>query len=362
MSARHLVVRDERDSTLAAAAGHLRAGGLVAFPTETVYGLGADAARPAACERIYAVKGRPADNPLIVHFATVEAVFALLGEPGGPARALASRFWPGPLTMVLARPDGVLAGASAGLDSVAVRVPSHPLAHALIAEAGMPVAAPSANLSGRPSPTDAAGVLADLEEAAAAGRDVDDVWVIDGGAATYGVESTVIDVRGGAVQMLRQGALPLAAIEAVTGAVGVAADVRRSPGTRHRHYAPRAPLWLFGPVTPTAAVAAFVRSRPGPVALLAPPERALALQAALGPDRDRLRARPLGGHGDPEGRAAARDLFACLRWCDATRVAYALAELPDGEHGLWPAVRDRLERAAEGRWLERATGEAGDRS
>jgi L-threonylcarbamoyladenylate synthase len=356
VSARRPRLLDGDDRAIAAAAAHLAAGGLVAFPTETVYGLGADGGNAQACARVYAVKGRPPDNPLIVHFADAEAVFELVGRPGPLAMALAARFWPGPLTLVLPRPAGLLEAAAAGLDTVGVRVPDHPVAHALLSQARVPVAAPSANLSGRPSPTDAASVVADLEAASRAGTDLADVWVVDGGRTTFGIESTVIDLTAPEPCLLRAGALGVEAVEMLAGAVRAGGDLRRSPGTRYRHYAPALPLWLFDAATPTAAIADFVRGRPGPAALLASEERALAVGHALGAVGAALRVCPLGGSGDREGRAMAHDLFAALRWCESAGVLYALAELPAGDRGLAPAVRDRLLRAAGGQRLPATEG------
>lgn len=347
MRARRLVLDGGNDAVIAAAAAHLRSGGLVAFPTETVYGLGADAANRAACARVYAVKGRPADNPLIVHFASTARVVAALGSLPEPALRLAERYWPGPLTLVLRRPQGAFQGAAAALDSVAVRVPAHPVAAALLAAAGVAVAAPSANLSGRPSPTDGESVWRDLQ-AAAADRDVSDVWLLDAGPSGLGLESTVVDLTGERPHVLRPGALALEAIAAVVGPLMAGGDGRRSPGTRHRHYAPALPLILFEAAAPAEAVVAVVRDRAGDAALLAPPARAAAIRAAAGPLAGRLRTFPLGADADDEGLALARDLFRALRWCEEAGVAYALAELPAAGGGLRPAIRDRLWRAADG--------------
>lgn len=350
--ARRMRLRGPDDPVLTAAGAHLRAGGLVAFPTETVYGLGADATQAAACRRIYAVKGRPADNPLIVHFAGLADVEATLGPLGPMGRALAEHVWPGPLTLVVARPEGVLEAAAAGLDTVAVRVPAHPVARALVEAAGRPVAAPSANRSGRPSTTTAESVWQDLAEAAAAGEDVSDVWLLDGGPAPLGVESTVVDVTGDRPRILRWGALSAAEVARWAGPVAAGGEGRRSPGTRHRHYAPRLPLWVFEAGCPSARLAEWIAGRPGTVGVLAPPERLADLLPRLGEAAGRVRARPLGGESDPEGEAAARDLFACLRWLEEVGAQEALAELPADGRGRRAAVRDRLVRAAEGRRLE----------
>lgn len=213
---------------IARAAAVLAAGGLVAFPTETVYGLGADALDATAVRRIFRAKRRPADNPLIVHLAGVDELARVAASVPALATRLAGEHWPGPLTLVLdARPD-VPSVTTGGLRTVAVRVPDHPITLALIAAAGVPVAAPSANRSGRPSPTTAAHVVTDL------GDDVD--VVLDGGPCRVGVESTVVDVRGGVPVVLREGSVTREELgiagDAPTG------DVAASPGTRYRHYAP----------------------------------------------------------------------------------------------------------------------------
>ena len=234
----------EADAAIIRRAGALlRAGGLVAFPTETVYGLGADALNPQAVARIFAAKGRPPDNPLIVHVTGPEqAGPAVVARWPEAARRLVARFWPGPLTLVLPAGPAVPAAVRAGLPTVAVRCPSHPVARALIAAAGTPVAAPSANRSGRPSPTRADDVWADL------GPHLD--MLLDAGPVPVGVESTVVDVTVWPPRLLRPGGLPVEAIEEVLGvglapppalAAGAAAP---APGMKYRHYAPEAPLVL----------------------------------------------------------------------------------------------------------------------
>src|SRR5674476_118086 len=229
------VVKADKPSIEAAAAG-LRQGGLVAFPTETVYGLGADAGNGEASARLYAAKGRPAFNPLIAHVADVAAA-RRLARFDAAAEALAAAFWPGPLTLVLPkRPDcGVADLALAGLDSVAVRVPAHPIAHALLAAFNGPVVAPSANRSGHVSPTSAAHVLADLR-----GR-ID--LILDDGPCAVGVESTIVALIG-VPTLLRPGGLPREAIERVLGhalaATVIADEAPLAPGMLASHYAPKA--------------------------------------------------------------------------------------------------------------------------
>ncbi len=221
----------------------LRQGGLVAFPTETVYGLGADALNPRAVARIFAAKGRPADNPLIVHVTGPEqAGPELVASWPEAGRRLAERFWPGPLTLVLPAGPAVPAVVRAGLPTVAVRCPAHPVAQALIAAAGTPVAAPSANRSGRPSPTRAEDVWADL------GPHLD--MLLDAGPVPVGVESTVVDVTVWPPRLLRPGGVPAEDLEAVLGVplavppVVAAGEAAPAPGMKYRHYAPEAPLVL----------------------------------------------------------------------------------------------------------------------
>jgi L-threonylcarbamoyladenylate synthase len=226
------------------AAAILQTGGVVAFPTETVYGLGADASNVAAVEKIFAAKGRPADNPLIVHFGGMEQLGTLVREIPPRAYLLAGHFWPGPLTMVLPKSESLPGIVTAGLHSVAVRIPAHPLALALLREASLPVAAPSANLSGSPSPTTAAHVIADL-----AGR-ID--AILDGGACSIGVESTVLSLLEGTPAILRPGGVTWEMLRAVLGeeivdlsdSNGEFKGTPPAPGMKYRHYAPTVPLYL----------------------------------------------------------------------------------------------------------------------
>ncbi|MDD5304900.1 MAG: L-threonylcarbamoyladenylate synthase, partial [Elusimicrobia bacterium] len=227
--------------TLAMAADILRAGGLVAFPTETVYGLGARAYDPAAARRVYKAKGRPSDNPLIVHVCD-EAMLADAVKRVTPlARRLMDAFWPGPLTLILEKSARVPGAVTAGGRTVAVRCPGHPAARALIRALGEPIAAPSANLSGRPSPTTAAHVLRDLRGRVA--------LILDGGPCRKGLESAIVDARGRRPIVLRHGTLTG---ESISRAAGVPLGVPgrsapASPGTRHRHYAPSCRVILVPP-------------------------------------------------------------------------------------------------------------------
>jgi L-threonylcarbamoyladenylate synthase len=310
----------------AQAARTLAAGGLVSFPTETVYGLGADATNGAAVARIYEAKGRPSFNPLIAHVADAGAS-RLLARFDPAAERLAAAFWPGPLTLVLPkRADCPVAElATAGLDTIAVRVPSHPLARAILTAFGRPVVAPSANRSGHVSPTSAAHVLADLR-----GRIE---LVVDGGPTPMGLESTIVACLDGAV-LLRPGALPRADIERIVPlsqapprAVAAADDdeVPMAPGQLASHYAPRARLRLDADgVAAGEALLAF-----GP----APAQG--AARAAMG-----LNLSPRGDLIE-----AAANLFSYLRALDAAGVA-AIAVMPVPHEGLGEAINDRLTRAA----------------
>jgi len=218
------------------AAEILRAGGLVAFPTETVYGLGADASNPKAVARLYAVKGRPADHPVIVHFASAEQAFEW-GKSTPAARALAAAFWPGPLTLVVSRTEKAKDFVTGGQPSVGIRVPSHPVAQQLLKAFGGAVAAPSANRFGRVSPTTAPHVREDL------GADVD--LVLDGGPTEVGIESTIVDARGPAVSVLRPGKISEQEIENALGSrIEKSKSSIRHSGGLERHYAPRTPARL----------------------------------------------------------------------------------------------------------------------
>jgi len=297
-------------SAIRDAARILARGGLVAFPTETVYGLGADATNGEAVAAIFAAKGRPRFNPLIVHLARAEDA-ALHADLPSAAQALAARFWPGPLTLVAPRRAGTPLSelVSAGLDTVALRVPGHPVAQALLRAAGLPVAAPSANLSGRISATAAAHVAEGL------GGHVE--LVLDGGATPLGIESTVIGFDGDAPVLLRPGAIARAEIEAVAGPLRAAGGTIRSPGQLASHYAPDAALRLDA-----------TDIRPG--------EMLLGFGGAPGA------ARNLSPRGDL--KEAAANLFAMLREMDRMASAIAVSPIPD--IGLGEAINDRLRRAA----------------
>lgn len=241
-----------RDEELEEAAGILRNGGLVAFPTETVYGLGANALDETAAKKIYAAKGRPSDNPLIAHISCLDELRPLVSCIPDAGRKLAEAFWPGPLTMVFPKSDIVPYGTTGGLDTVAVRMPSDPVANRLIRLAGVPVAAPSANTSGRPSPTTAQHVWQDMEGKIE--------MILDGGPVGIGVESTIVDVSGEVPTLLRPGAITMEMLREVVGRVEIdpaiqappSADLRpKAPGMKYRHYAPHADLQLVEGETDT---------------------------------------------------------------------------------------------------------------
>lgn len=234
-----------KNEELAEAAQILRDGGLVAFPTETVYGLGANALDEAAAKKIYAAKGRPSDNPLIAHISCLEELKPLVAYIPEAGRKLAEAYWPGPLTMVFPKSDIVPYGTTGGLDTVAVRMPSDPVANRLIKLAGVPVAAPSANTSGRPSPTTAQHVWQDMEGKIE--------MILDGGPVGIGVESTIVDVSGDVPTLLRPGAITMEMLRETVGRVEIdpaiqappSADLRpKAPGMKYRHYAPHADLQL----------------------------------------------------------------------------------------------------------------------
>ena len=253
METKRIIIEDRnhiKDEELKEAARILHSGGLVAFPTETVYGLGGNALDEDAARKIYATKGRPSDNPLIAHVSCVEEVEPLVKEIPEAGRKLMEAFWPGPLTMIFPKSEKVPYGTTGGLDTVAIRMPDDPVANRLIALAGVPVAAPSANTSGRPSPTTADHVWQDMN-----GR-ID--MIIDGGPVGIGVESTIVDVSSAVPAVLRPGAITMEMLEEVLGEVSVdpailgplSADVRpKAPGMKYKHYAPKADLTLVEPGT-----------------------------------------------------------------------------------------------------------------
>jgi L-threonylcarbamoyladenylate synthase len=302
------------------AAELLKAGRLVAFPTETVYGLGADAWNPAAVKKLYAVKGRPADHPVIVHFASAEKAFEWAREVPEAAKTLAQRFWPGPLTIVLGRSSRVPDYITGAQDTVGLRVPSHPVAHAMLEAFGGGVAAPSANRFGAVSPTTAAHVLADLGSDAA--------LVLEGGPTEVGIESTIVDLSGDRPMLLRPGHISR---EALAAALGVPVAEKSAAAPRHsgglkRHYAPNTPARLVATHELDREIARL-KDKIAVLAFSRPDERV-----------DYWLRMPR----DPQ--LYAQKLYAALRELDSSGCEAILIESPPGS-APWAAVLDRLRRA-----------------
>ncbi|MBX3372772.1 MAG: threonylcarbamoyl-AMP synthase [Phycisphaeraceae bacterium] len=314
------------------AAAQLRAGGVVAFPTETVYGLGACAFDEAAVRRIFELKGRPADNPLIVHVASAREIGQVADALTVAQRAVvercAARFWPGPLSMVLPRHPALPRVVSAGRDTVAVRSPRHPVARELLRQVGAPLAAPSANRSGGVSPTTAAHVLADFVREP-------DILVLDGGPCEVGLESTVLDLTSVPPRVLRPGSVTP---EMLRDILPDLVDVRiagqdASPGTALRHYAPATPVRIV-PADAVAEVAAEATER-------------CAIVMAGGATVRGLDPRHVIFPMPADAEAYAARLYAVLRAADALDVGCIVVAAPPREGALWQAVHDRLSRAAQ---------------
>ncbi|MEW6397774.1 MAG: L-threonylcarbamoyladenylate synthase [Bacillota bacterium] len=332
---------------VARAARVIRRGGLVAFPTETVYGLGADGLNPEAVKRLFAAKGRPQDNPFILHVASVEQAWVLVdwerGRGGAREAAgeLAARFWPGPLTLVLPAAPVVPREVTAGLDTVAIRMPDHAVALALIEEARCPLAGPSANVSGRPSPTAAEHVLEDLE-----GRIE---MILDAGPTGVGVESTVLDLTRRPPVVLRPGGVTAETLAGVVGELrelspgDIGEGPAPSPGTKYRHYAPRAPLLLATRLPPAGLERLLAEGRRleeagRRVGVLVADEEAPLIPAAW-------LVRTVGSRNHP--REVAAGLFAAMRDLERLGVDVILA-LPYAEEGLGRAIMNRLRKASSG--------------
>lgn len=303
------------------AASLLRAGRLVAFPTETVYGLGANALDELAVRRVFEAKGRPSTSPIIVHVSSVEMVRSVVAEWPATAQLLAQKFWPGPLTVVLKKQVAISSMVTAGLDTVGVRMPSHPVALALIEAAQLPIAAPSANRFTQLSPTTAAHVRQGL------GNRVD--YILDGGPCTVGIESTVLSLAEDAPVVLRPGGISRAQLEEVIGPValrsGVDGDAHPAPGMHPRHYSPRTRLLLVrrGDV-PREGAGAYLQLR-------TPPKREVQKVVQMPND----------------AASYAADLYRVLHRLDARGYDWIAAEAPQGKPE-WEAVWDRLRRAAGG--------------
>lgn len=326
----------EQDIELAA--GILREGGLVGIPTETVYGLGADGLNPKAVARIFEAKGRPQDNPLILHIPETGWLERYCQSVPSGAYALAEAFWPGPMTMVLPRKAIVPDIVTAGLETVGMRCPAHDLCREIISAAGVPVAAPSGNTSGRPSPTTAQHMLEDMDGKIKA--------IVDGGPCQVGVESTIIDLTCQPPRLLRPGGVTLEQLRSVLGEVAVdpavtrllgAGEKPKAPGMKYRHYAPKAPVTVVaGPAEKSAAyIAAHAGEEDGVICF----DEFLHLFAGA-------KARPvmdLGPSGDKEEQA--RHIFDALRAFDHTSVSAIWAQCPDTD-GIGLAITNRLNKAA----------------
>ena len=311
------------EAAVVAAADRLRAGDPVVFPTETVYGLGADTFNAAAIERVYALKGRPADNPLIAHVLDADQARRVAAVWEDRCELLARRCWPGPLTIVVPKAAGVPEIATAGWPSIAVRAPAHPVARRLLEAFGGPISAPSANRSGGISPTTAGHVADDFADHA-------DLLVIDGGPCALGIESTVVDLTGDVARLLRPGSVGIEHLRAMLGEVAAPDSVTQapSPGTSLRHYAPQTPTVIVD----AADLAARLAEAPAAATVL-------CFDAAGVPIPHRAIAMP----ATPEAYAAR--LYAALREADATRPERILVVRPPSVEGLWKAVHDRLGRA-----------------
>lgn len=316
---------------IATAVGHLRTGGVLGLPTETVYGLAADATNPAAVARVFATKGRPADHPLIVHLAVGAAVAPWVSDWPAVAERLAAAFWPGPLTLVVPRSSSVLPAVTGRQDTVALRVPAHPVAQAVLAAFGGALVAPSANRYGRLSPTRAADVVQEF-----AGT----VPVVEGGECTVGIESTIVACLNGEVRVLRPGLITPGALSRAAGVevlVGAAADGPRVPGAVKAHYAPRTPLELVS----SAGLAQRAAELPD-ACVVARAATSVGLTWSV-PSRWVVLA-------DTPAEFGQR-LYATLRDLDALGAPRLLVEEPPAGDE-WAAVRDRLARAAAAGELE----------
>jgi L-threonylcarbamoyladenylate synthase len=312
-------VRQPSEGEIAHAAELLRAGKLVAFPTETVYGLGANALDEAAVAHIFEVKERPATSPIIVHISNTEMARSVVAEWPATAQALAQSFWPGPLTLVLKKQPSVPAVVSAGLDTVGVRVPSHPVALALIEAAQVPIAAPSANRFTQLSPTSAVHVRQGL------GDRVD--YILDGGECTVGIESTVLSLTGGRHVLLRPGGISRRKIEAVIGPIERqtegGAEAHPSPGMHPRHYSPRTKVLLVcDGMVPARGRGAYLQLR-------VPPQRGVQKLVQM----------------PAEAGEYATRLYSTLHQLDGERLDWIAVEIPNDAPD-WEAVLDRLRRAA----------------
>lgn len=340
-----ILINASDEDGIKTAAMALKNGKLVAFPTETVYGLGANALMPDAVKRIFEAKGRPSDNPLIVHISDITQLRDLVSDIPDIATRLMNAFWPGPLTLIFKKSARVPDVITAGLDTVAVRMPQNPVALKLISQSGVPVAAPSANLSGRPSPTSAHHVAEDLS-----GR-VE--YIIDGGSCSVGLESTVLDITGSVPVILRPGGVTAEMLKKVLGLRGVvtASEVKgeekpRSPGMKYRHYSPKAEVILVSGdnsrvVDTINSLSSEQKNEGRIVGVLCSSENASLYKADV--------VIPVGSKDNPENIAAG--LFEALRKFDDTKVDIIYSETFT-EQGIGKAVMNRLKKAASGKIIE----------
>lgn len=342
--------QEPQDEELLEAAEILRNGGLVAFPTETVYGLGANALDEKAAKKIYEAKGRPSDNPLIAHVSSMEEVYPLVSKVSEAAKKLAETFWPGPLTMIFPKSEAVPYGTTGGLDTVAVRMPSDPVANRMIALAKVPVAAPSANTSGRPSPTTAQHVLQDMD-----GR-ID--MILDGGPVGIGVESTIVDVSVEIPTVLRPGAITMEMLQEVLGEVRIdpailgpmSADVKpKAPGMKYKHYAPKADLTLVEPANGRMEDPATLEAMIQKVRELAEEKLLAGYRVGIICTEESKGSYPSGmirSIGSREKRETiAHNLYAVLREFDDLKADYIFSESFPEDH-LGQAIMNRLSKAA----------------
>ena len=333
MSTLHTQRLQPRDT--AEAAEILRRGGLLGIPTETVYGLGANGLNPDAVGHIFAAKGRPQDNPLILHIPSADWLERYCVDIPDTAYALAERFWPGPLTMVLRRKRVVPDVVTAGLDTVGMRCPAHPVCRAILAAADVPVAAPSGNTSGRPSPTNMADMLEDMD-----GK-ID--GIVDGGPCAVGVESTIVDLTVMPPRLLRPGGVTLEQLRDALGEVAVdpavtrlmgAGEQPRAPGMKYRHYAPKAPVTVVQGAP--AAAARYIQAH------MAPGDGVICFDEYAG----LFAGHPLEQLGpSTDVPEQARRVFEALRWFDGTGVSRIWAQCPAAA-GIGLAVANRLNKAA----------------
>lgn len=335
-------IQEETIEQIAAEAAEIwNKGGLVAFPTETVYGLGGNGLDPEASKRIYAAKGRPSDNPLILHIADREQVADVVSHISGAGQKLMDRFWPGPLTLIFPKAGCVPMETTGGLSTVAVRMPSHPVAQALLRRSGLPIAAPSANVSGRPSPTLASHVKDDMD-----GR-ID--MIVDGGEVGIGVESTIVDVTGAVPTILRPGYITEEMLRETVGQVAVDPAVAgsvetgakpKAPGMKYRHYAPKAPMVLVeGEPESVAEALNLILEKAGQeghkIGILASEENAGRYRSGI--------VKVVGSRGDLD--AVARNLYRVLREFDREDVDRIYSESFGGQ-AFGQAIMNRMKKAA----------------